>query len=103
MHDQPMRVRTLRYLARTPLMRPAEGEIVVHNHVRPPGFPNIKVGFNGFRAWLAGEGDPSHPEYGGEYEVERCPCPWAPEIGEHYRVQRRSGQRRREQEVDEDE
>jgi hypothetical protein len=41
---------TQRYVGRTPRKIP-EGRIVVHNHVRPKGFPNVQVGQDGFRVW----------------------------------------------------
>jgi len=40
--------RSIRYLSGMPKSVPP-GRIVVHNHVRPPGFPNVPLGFNGFR------------------------------------------------------
>lgn len=59
------------YLSRVPESAPS-GKIVVHNNVRP----TERLGARGFRAWLA---NPS-PQY------EVCPCKWAPELGDHYRV-----------------
>jgi hypothetical protein len=68
----------LRYLSALPKSVPA-GRIVVHNQVRPPGFPNIRLGFDGFRAWTEPEDAP---------ERVRCDCGWAPQLPEHYRVER---------------
>ena len=50
------------------------GSVVVHNHVRP----SLRQGTRGFRFWLQEPND----------LVERCDCPWAPELAEHYRVLR---------------
>lgn len=52
------------------------GHVVVHNHVRP----TRHLGSRGFRAWLQ---SPDKPP-----AIEPCPCDWAPELGEHYRVRR---------------
>ena len=71
--------RSIRYLSGMPKSVPP-GRIVVHNHVRPPGFPNVPLGFNGFRVWTELE-DAS--------ERVRCECEWAPHLPEHYRVERR--------------
>lgn len=60
-----------RYIPYTPRTVPP-GRIVVHNHATP----HELVGADGFRVWLD---DPS-PDY------ERCPCPWAPHLAEHYKV-----------------
>lgn len=76
------------YLFEIPAGVPA-GRIVVHNHVRPDLDPNrradgvesmadVTLGMNGFRAWLAAPG----------HRYVRCSCPWAPELPEHYRVDR---------------
>jgi hypothetical protein len=61
------------YLKRLPAQRdiPA-GQVVVHNSVRP----TRRLGSRGFRAWLASRAA----------SLEPCPCGWAPELGEHYRV-----------------
>ena len=61
----------LEYLSTIPDRVP-EGRIVVHNNIRP----TRRLGSRGFRAWLA---DPSPT-------VEVCPCEWAAELGEHYRI-----------------
>ena len=77
---------TKRYIPMCTLPRkvPA-GRIVVHNHVRPEGFPNVPLGWCGFRAWtdaptgqIASDGTP--------YRVLVCRCGWAPHLREHYRV-----------------
>jgi hypothetical protein len=75
MRDKPADIRYVRQVPRTV----PPGRIVVHNHVRPPGFPNIPLGFNGFRAWTEPEGTP---------ERVRCECEWPPHLPEHYRVER---------------
>ena len=62
----------LDYIDKLPRAVP-DGRILVHNHVRP----TRQIGMRGFRAWL---GSP------GEKRYEICPCEWAPELGEHYRV-----------------
>ncbi len=61
------------YLAKIPAPPdvPA-GRVVVHNQVRP----TRRLGFHGFRAWLAEPGD----------KLTACSCDWAPELGTHYRV-----------------
>ena len=66
---------TITYLSRIPAAAevPA-GLVVVHNSVRP----TRRLGSRGFRAWLQ-ERRP---------ELVRCDCPWAPEAGPHYRVER---------------
>jgi hypothetical protein len=69
--------RAQRYLRATPAS-PAdvpEGRVVVHNAVFPTG---RRLNENGFRAWLQ---IPSE-------RLEVCPCKWAPQLGEHYRVAR---------------
>ena len=66
----------MRYVSGIPKQMPT-GRVVVHNQVRPQGFPNIKLGFNGFRAWT-------------QLLDERlvvCDCGWAPQLEEHYRVE----------------
>ena len=55
------------------------GRILVHNHVRPRGFPNVGVGQDGFRAWT----DIPKPK---EYRPVVCHCGWEPQLGKHYRV-----------------
>ncbi len=62
------------YLSEIPEEVP-EGKIVVHNHAPPR---SRELGLEGFRAWLA----VPDPYY------EKCPCDWAPELGEHYKVRR---------------
>lgn len=77
---------TQRYIPMFTLPRviPA-GRIVVHNHVRPVGFPDVPLGWMGFRAWtdvptgqIARHGEP--------YRVIVCRCDWAPHLPEHYRI-----------------
>lgn len=76
-----------RYLTRIPAEAPP-GEIVVHNHVRPPLDPEryaagvtcmayVTPGMNGFRAWTWDEGDG---------RAVPCDCGWAPLLAVHYRV-----------------
>jgi hypothetical protein len=50
------------------------GMVVVHNSVRP----SRRLGTRGFRAWLEPADAPNH---------EVCPCDWATELPEHYRVE----------------
>jgi hypothetical protein len=52
------------------------GMVLVHNHVRPEGFPDVPLGLSGFRAWL---------ETLGQHLIA-CQCGWAPKVGKHYRV-----------------
>jgi hypothetical protein len=63
----------IEYLTTIPATTPP-GRVVVHNHVRP----TRRLGLRGFRAWLAVPDD----------RLMRCPCAWAPELPEHYRVNR---------------
>ena len=49
------------------------GKIVVHNNV----VPARRVNTRGFRVWLASPGS-------NKYIV--CDCNWAPELGQHYRI-----------------
>lgn len=48
--------------------------VLVHNSVRP----TRQLGMRGFRAWLQPRG----------LHLEPCPCDWAPELGEHFRIRR---------------
>ena len=73
---------TMRYVWRIPKVVPRTGRIVVHNHVRPVGFPNVAIGFNGFRVWT----DVPKPK---DYRVVACRCGWAPHL-RHFRVLRRA-------------
>jgi hypothetical protein len=59
------------YLSKIPTKIP-DGQVVVHNHVRPT---TRRLGSRGFRAWLA---EPNE-------RLVVCDCGWAPELGEHYR------------------
>jgi hypothetical protein len=61
----------VKYLSTIPAEVPA-GWVVVHNNVRATG----RLGSRGFRAWLTGPSD----------RLSVCECGWAPELGEHYRV-----------------
>lgn len=63
--------RVMQYLSRLPKRVPA-GKVLVHNTVAPTGNLNSR----GFRAWLTTP----------DKSLEVCPCRWAPELGEHYRV-----------------
>jgi hypothetical protein len=62
------------YLFRLPKTIPVD-RVLVHNQVRP----TRQLGMRGFRAWL------SHPD---PARLDVCPCPWAPELGPHFRVRR---------------
>ncbi len=53
-----------------------EGMVLVHNHIRPEGFPDVPLGLDGFRAWL---------EPHGQGGLVACQCGWAPKVGKHYR------------------
>jgi hypothetical protein len=59
------------YLFRLPDSVPDDGQVLVHNNIRP----RRRLGLWGFRAWLQA------PSCG----LEPCPCGWAAELGEHYR------------------
>ena len=61
----------LDYPSHLPVIIPV-GQVLVHNSVRPAW----RQGTRGFRYWL------QRPA--GNLEV--CPCQWAPELGEHYRI-----------------
>jgi hypothetical protein len=69
--DQLQKSWGMEHLQKFPASVPP-GKVLVHNHIQPAR----RAGTRGFRYWLA---DPSD-------KVERCPCGWAPELGEHYRV-----------------
>jgi hypothetical protein len=71
---------TQRYVGRTPT-HVTPGRIIVHNHVKPAGFPNVVQGQDGFRAWT----DVPKPK---GYAVTVCRCPWAPHLPRHYRVRK---------------
>jgi hypothetical protein len=67
------------YLTGIPSKPIPAGQVVVHNHVRPVGFPDVKSGQDGFRFWRQ------------DLEPERlvvCDCGWAPQLEHHYRVKR---------------
>jgi hypothetical protein len=64
----------------TPKRAPT-GRIVVHNHVRPVGFPKVEVGLSGFRAWF----DVPTPK---DYRVVACRCGWAAHLRRHFRVKK---------------
>jgi hypothetical protein len=68
------RVRFVSYVPR----KIPPGWIVVHNHVRPNGFPILEVGDGGFRVFLA------RPD--ADVKYIRCGCGWAPLLETHYRV-----------------
>jgi mRNA interferase MazF len=63
----------IKYVQRLPDTVPT-GCVLVHNSVRP----TRRLDLNGFRAWLQSRSD----------RLELCPCSWATELGEHYRVRR---------------
>jgi len=71
--------RDVRYVGAHVPRRVPDGRMLVHNHVRPEGFPNIALGFNGFRAWTEPTDTPNRIV---------CECGWAPHLPEHYRVDR---------------
>jgi hypothetical protein len=60
------------YLEEMPTVVPA-GKILVHNNV----VPAKRIGSRGFRIWYV------VPD-SAKYVV--CDCGWAPELGEHYRI-----------------
>jgi hypothetical protein len=66
-----------RYLTGIPRKPIPEGRCVVHNRVRPEGFPNVYAGQRGFRFWMQ-DLEPDH--------LEVCDCSWAPQLERHYRV-----------------
>jgi hypothetical protein len=66
----------MEYLDSTPESVPP-GKIVTQNHV--VFRPGTEPGDRGFRAWTEPEGTPLHVV---------CDCAWAPELPEHYRVER---------------
>ncbi len=67
----------LRYLKTLPAVVPV-GLVVCHNVL--PGHPRRRpTGRHGFRAWLARPDD--HP-------MVVCGCGWAPELSQHFRVNR---------------
>lgn len=53
----------------------APGRVLVHNGVYPVA---RRPGVRGSRCWTQAPDD----------RLETCPCGWAPELGEHYRVRR---------------
>ena len=59
------------YVAQLPAVIP-DDQVLVHNSARPTRF----IGYRGFRAWL---------EPASKY-LTVCPCGWASELGQHYRV-----------------
>lgn len=69
----------VRYLTGIPRKPLPPGQVVVHNHVRPAGFPNVHAGQSGFRYW--------RQDFVAD-RLERCDCPWAPELAEHFRARR---------------
>lgn len=79
-------MRTVRYITGIPRKPLPPGHVVVHNHVRP----THPIGTHGFRAWIAAPDDDeriaAYARGRDPYEAERCPCGWAPELAEHYRV-----------------
>ena len=60
------------YLSHIPTAVPA-GKILVHNDIWPPV---RRIGTKRFRIWFATPSD----------RFEKCPCGWAPELPEHYRM-----------------
>lgn len=85
-HDAPVRQR---YVSGIPKSGQRHREVLdgalclVHNHVRPEGFPDVGLGSSGFRAWVQ---EPST-------RIEPCDCGWAPSLPVHYRVARLGGGR----------
>jgi len=70
---------TIEYLSKLPAVVPGD-KVLVHNmpagHVTAK-WPTRRLGSRGFRAWL------SPPDLA---TLEVCPCGWAPELGQHFRV-----------------
>jgi hypothetical protein len=68
-----------RYIPYIPRTMPATGSIVVHNHVRSTAEDGTSLvpGMNGFRAWTERADTPNRVV---------CNCKWAPDLKEHYRV-----------------
>ena len=66
--------RKMLYLAKLPQAVPP-GWVLVHNCV----YPTRHIGSRGFRIWLSAP-DPTR--------LTTCGCGWAPELGEHFRLQR---------------
>jgi hypothetical protein len=62
------------YLFTLPAVIPTN-RVLVHNNVRP----TRRLGSRGFRAWLSPAG---------YQHLVACDCDWAPELGQHYRVER---------------
>src|ERR1700682_1761445 len=58
------------------MLRVPDGIVVVHNNV----VPTRRLGTRGFRAWWSEPDDPL---------ITVCDCGWAPELGKHFRVDRR--------------
>ena len=61
------------YVSQLPAVIP-DDQVLVHNNARPTRF----IGYRGFRAWL-------EPAPASKY-LAACPCTWASELGQHYRV-----------------
>ena len=66
----------MQYLTTVPQLPPTDGNVIVHNHVRPEGFTATwGPGWAGWRAWLSKPGP----------DLIECDCGWAPQAGDHYR------------------
>jgi hypothetical protein len=72
-----MKAAGMTYPERIPATVPL-GQVLVHNTVRPAR----RQGTRGFRYWLQAPAD----------NLEVCPCGWAPEVPEHYRVHKAPGE-----------
>jgi hypothetical protein len=62
----------IEYLEEMPTVVPA-GKIVVHNNV----VPAKRIGSRGFRIWYVAADSSKYVA---------CDCGWAPELGEHFRI-----------------
>ena len=70
--QREVRPSDLDYLDEMPTEIPI-GKILVHNNV----VPARRIGTRGFRVWFASPDS-------NKYVV--CDCDWAPELGQHYRI-----------------
>ena len=67
------------YLFKMPKAVPPDSWLV-HNSVKPPApADDERLGTRGFRAWLQPTGSRG---------LEVCDCPWAGELGRHFRVEK---------------
>jgi hypothetical protein len=66
----------IEYIHKVPARLP-EGKVLVHNRVSSGPKGERRSGEGGFRFWLAAP----NPE-----RQAPCDCPWAPNVGQHYRT-----------------